>query len=32
MTLEDLNCPAVFKDICDNPRGTGAGDRADRLG
>jgi len=21
MTLEDLNCPAVFKDICDNPRG-----------
>jgi len=21
MSLEDLNCPAVFKDICDNPRG-----------
>ena len=20
-SLEDLNCPAVFKDICDNPRG-----------
>ena len=21
MSLEELNCPAVFKDICDNPRG-----------
>ena len=21
MSLEDLNCPAVFKNICDNPRG-----------
>ena len=21
MSLEDLNCPGVFKDICDNPRG-----------
>jgi twitching motility protein PilT len=21
LTLEELNCPAVFKDICDNPRG-----------
>jgi twitching motility protein PilT len=21
MSLEELNCPAVFRDICDNPRG-----------
>ena len=21
LSLEELNCPAVFKDICDNPRG-----------
>jgi twitching motility protein PilT len=21
LTLEELNCPGVFKDICDNPRG-----------
>jgi twitching motility protein PilT len=32
LTLEDLNCPRVFKDICRQWRAAGPGDRADRLG